>query len=183
MTPPHSTQLTLPTFRSSTETQSEIMRLCVQAHGRLFESGIAASDSLKLMMRSKSLWDLDFVSYGGVIADMWSNPYRQEQDCLVESIAEHCRGLYDRKWGGAAGSVGRSQRTEIRIHTYGRRIQAYLRSPQHPGLLIHESLLDCVPSQLRIRFHTHLFENPCTVGADRRDAQVCCTGNLTDGLS
>jgi hypothetical protein len=48
MTPPHSTQRTLPAFCSSTETQYEIMRLCVQAQGRLIGSGCTAcSDTVK----------------------------------------------------------------------------------------------------------------------------------------
>jgi hypothetical protein len=37
MTPPHSTQSTFPALRSSSETQSEITRLCVQAEGGLIE--------------------------------------------------------------------------------------------------------------------------------------------------
>ncbi len=51
MTPPHSTQRTLPAFCSSTETQSENMRLCVQAQRRRVGSGYkACSDTLKFMM-------------------------------------------------------------------------------------------------------------------------------------
>ena len=37
MMPPHSTQRTFPALRSSSETQSEITRLCVQAEGGLIE--------------------------------------------------------------------------------------------------------------------------------------------------
>jgi hypothetical protein len=37
MTSPHSTQSTLPALRSSSETQSEITRLCVQVEGGLIE--------------------------------------------------------------------------------------------------------------------------------------------------
>jgi hypothetical protein len=51
MTLPHSTQLTLPAFCSSTGTQYEIMRLCVQAHGGLTSSGCwACVDSLKFTL-------------------------------------------------------------------------------------------------------------------------------------
>ena len=41
MTLPHSTQRTLPALCSSSETQSEMRRLCVQAQGGLIESGCA----------------------------------------------------------------------------------------------------------------------------------------------
>ena len=41
MTLPHSTQRTLPALCSSSETQSEMRRLCVQAQGELIESGCA----------------------------------------------------------------------------------------------------------------------------------------------
>src|SRR6185503_15612435 len=41
MMSPHSTQRTLPALWSSSETQSEIRRLCVQAQGGLIESGCA----------------------------------------------------------------------------------------------------------------------------------------------
>jgi hypothetical protein len=48
MTPPHSTQSTFPALRSSSETQSEITRLCVQAEGGLIGSGRGAcSGSLR----------------------------------------------------------------------------------------------------------------------------------------
>jgi len=42
MTPPHSTQRTLPALCSSSETQSEIRRLCVQVQGGLIVSGCGA---------------------------------------------------------------------------------------------------------------------------------------------
>jgi hypothetical protein len=38
MTAPHSTQRTLPALRSSSETQSEIRRLCAQVQGGLIGS-------------------------------------------------------------------------------------------------------------------------------------------------
>jgi hypothetical protein len=41
MMPPHSTQRTLPALCSSSETQSEIRRLCVQAQGGVIGSGCA----------------------------------------------------------------------------------------------------------------------------------------------
>ena len=42
MTPPHSTQRTLPVLCSSSETQSEIRRLCIQAQGGLIGNGCGA---------------------------------------------------------------------------------------------------------------------------------------------
>jgi hypothetical protein len=51
MTPPHSTQRTLPALCSSSETQLEIKRLCVQAQGGLIGSGwIARFDSSRFIV-------------------------------------------------------------------------------------------------------------------------------------
>src|SRR6266513_700257 len=63
-----------------------------------------------------------------------------------------------------------------------RHIRFQLRSLNSTILLL-ESLSYHVPGQFRIGLHAHLFENPCTVGADRRDAQVRRAGDLTDGFS
>src|SRR2546427_9665005 len=50
-TPPHSTQRTLPALCSSSETQSEIRRLCVQAQGGLIERVWGACrDPLRFMV-------------------------------------------------------------------------------------------------------------------------------------
>lgn len=89
MTLPHSTQLTLPAFCSATETQYEIMRLCVQVPGRLFESGIAASDSWKLMMRSQvtvgSRFRLVWRDYGRIVAEALST--RAGLSCRIDTTS------------------------------------------------------------------------------------------------
>ena len=41
--------------------------------------------------------DLAFVLFDGVIAELWSKPYRQEQDFFVELMTQQCRGLHDRE--------------------------------------------------------------------------------------
>src|SRR6267378_2024311 len=124
----------------------------------------------------------------GVVAESWSKPYRQEQDFLVESIQ------------AAMSWFVRQRRREVRSVQRGSRrgqgsgIKGWLEctcisrfnivlSIQTSTFLLLESVLYRVPGQLCIGLHAHLFENPCTVGADRRDAQVHRVCDLADGFS
>src|SRR6185503_18104921 len=75
-------------------------------------------------------------------------------------------------------SARKPERAGIRDQKGSGSVRAYPVSTQNSGLLFHKSLLYRVPSQLRIGFHAHLFENPRTVGADRRDAKVRLVGDL-----
>ena len=78
-TPPHSTQRTLPALCSSSETQSEIRRLCAQAQGRLIGSGCGARpDSSRFTMHlreSKQVLLADVLYRSSLVPAMQDTKY------------------------------------------------------------------------------------------------------------
>ena len=116
MTLPHSTQLTLPAFRSSTGTQSEIMRLCIQAHGRLTRSGCwACVDSLKFTMHLRvtvgSRFRLVWWGYSRIVVEALST--RTGLSCRIDTTSNVVVCTTGGK-GSAACFVQKSKKAVIR---------------------------------------------------------------------
>ena len=78
MTPPHSIQRTLPAWCSSSVTESEIRRLCVQAQGGLIGSGYGTCpDSLRSTVTSGTQVGIaaDFRNHDRLVSAMQDTKY------------------------------------------------------------------------------------------------------------